>query len=75
MRSYRWHEFFFVKKSRIESAFLLLPFWVRVENMLAGEKQRREAQERKTRKQTKLKNNVNSTAVLNDNNAFDIFNK
>ena len=43
--------------------------------MLAGEQQRREAQERKTRKQTKLKNNVNSTAVLNDNNAFDIFNK
>ena len=54
----------------------LLPFLVRVENMLAGERQRRKARERKTRKQTKLKNNVNSTAVLNDDsNAFDIFNE
>ena len=71
--------------SRIESAINtekksssanLLPFLVRVENMLAGEQQRRKARERKTRKQTKLKNNVNSTAVLNDdNNAFDIFNE
>ena len=44
--------------------------------MLAGQRQRRKARERKTRKQTKLKNNVNSTAVLNDdNNAFDFFNE
>ena len=44
--------------------------------MLAGERQRCKAPERKKRKQTKLKNNVNSTAVLNDdNNAFDIFNE
>ena len=44
--------------------------------MLAGEPQRRKARERKTRKQTKLINNVNSTAVLNDdNNAFEIFNE
>ena len=43
--------------------------------MLAGERQRRKARESKTRKQTKLKNNVNSNAVLSDdNNAFDIFN-
>ena len=43
--------------------------------MLAGERQRHKARERKTRKQTKLKNNVNSAAVLNDdNNVFDIFN-
>ena len=41
---------------------------VRAENMLAGERQRRKARERKTRKQTKLKNNVNVTAVLNDDN-------
>ena len=46
---------------------------VRVQNMLAGERQCRKAQERKTRKQTKLKDNVNSTAVLNDdNNTVDI---
>ena len=49
---------------------------VRVENMLAGERQRRKARERKTRKQTQLINNVNSTAVLNDDsNAFGIFNE
>ena len=49
---------------------------VRVENMLAKEPQRRKVRERKTRKQTKLKKNVNSTAVLDDNNnAFAIFNK
>ena len=41
---------------------------VRAENMLVGEQQRRKARERKTRKQTKLKNNVNVTAVLNDDN-------
>ena len=46
-----------------------------VENMLVGERQRHKARERKTRKQTKLKKNVNSDAVLNDdNNVFDIFN-
>ena len=70
--------------SRIESAIntdkksssTKLLFLVRVENMLAGERQRRKAPERKTRKQTKLKNNVNSIAVLNDdNNTFDIFNE
>ena len=61
------------KKS--SSANLLL-FLVRVENMLAGERQCREARERKTRKQTKLKNNVDSTGVLNDDsNAFDICNE
>ena len=70
--------------SRIESAInsekksssaKLLPFLVRVENMLTGERQAK-ARERKTRKKTKLKNNVNSTAVLNDDNkAFDIFNE
>ena len=44
--------------------------------MLAKEPQRRKVRERKTRKQTKLKKNVNSTAVLDDNNnAFAIFNK
>ena len=44
--------------------------------MPAGERQHRKARERKTWKQTKLKNNVNSTVVLNDdNNAFDIFNE
>ena len=44
--------------------------------MLAGERQRRKLRERKTRKQTKLKNNVSSTTVLNDeNNAFDIYNE
>ena len=49
---------------------------VRVENMLAGERQRRKARKRKTRKQTQLINNVNSTAVLNDDsNAFGIFNE
>ena len=60
--------------SRIESAINTekksspanLPFLIRVENMLAEERQRRIAQERKTRKQTKLKDSVNSTAVLND---------
>ena len=36
--------------------------------MLAVERRCRKARERKTRKQTKLKNNVNSTAVLNDDN-------
>ena len=42
--------------------------------MLAGERQRPKAGERKAGKQTKLKSNFNSTAVLNDdNNAFDIF--
>ena len=41
---------------------------VRAENMLAGERQPRKARERKTRKQTKLKNNVNITAVLNHDN-------
>ena len=47
-----------------------------VENMLAGERQHRKARERKIRKQTELKNNVNITAVLNDDkNAFDIFNE
>ena len=71
--------------SRIESAIntekksssdKLLPFFVSIENMLAGERQRRKARERKTRKQTKLKQNLNSTPVLNDgNNAFDIFNE
>ena len=30
---------------------------------------------KKTRKQTKLKSNVNSTPVLNEKNAFNIFNK
>ena len=61
------------KKS--SSANLLL-FLVRVENMLAGERQCRKARERKTRKQTKLKNNVDSTGVLNDDsNAFDICNE
>ena len=45
----------------------------RVETMLAGEQQHCKARERKARIQTKLKNNVSSTAVLNDdNNAFDI---
>ena len=44
--------------------------------MLAKEPQRRKVRERKARKQTKLKKNVNSTAVLDDNNnAFAIFNK
>ena len=44
--------------------------------MLAGERQCRKAPERKTRKQTKLKNNVDSTGVLNDDsNAFDICNE
>ena len=44
--------------------------------MLAKEPQRRKVRERKTRKQTKLKKNVNSTAVLDDNNnAFAIFSK
>ena len=44
--------------------------------MLPGERQFRKARERKTIKQTKLKSNVNSTAVLNDdNNTFDIFNE
>ena len=60
--------------SRIESAINTekksspanLPFLIRVENMLAEERLRRIAQERKTRKQTKLKDSVNSTAVLND---------
>ena len=43
--------------------------------MLAGG-QRHKTRERKTRKQTKLKNNVNSTAVLNDDsNTFDIVNE
>ena len=41
---------------------------VRAENMLDGERQPRKARERKTRKQTKLKNNVNITAVLNHDN-------
>ena len=62
--------------NRIESTFNtqkkssstnLLPFLVRVENMLAGERKPCKAAARKTRKQTKLKNNVNSTAVLKDN--------
>ena len=62
--------------NRIESTFnpqkkssstKLLPFLVRVENMLAGERKPCKAAARKTRKQTKLKNNVNSTAVLKDN--------
>ena len=70
--------------SRIESAVnterksnsaKFIPFLVRVENMLAGEQQHYKARERKTRKQTTLKSNVDSTAVLNDDNAFDIFNK
>ena len=71
--------------SRIESAINrekksspanLLSFLVRVENVLAWEQQRLKSQEGKTRKQTKLKNNVNSTAVLNDgNNTFEIFNE
>ena len=44
--------------------------------MLAGERQHRKTGERKTRKQIKLKNNVNSTAVRNDNNnTFDNFNE
>ena len=44
--------------------------------MSAGERQRRKPRERKTRKQTKLKNNVSSTTVLNDdNNAFNICNE
>ena len=44
--------------------------------MLAGEGHRHKTRERKTRKQTKLKNNVKSTAVLNDdNNTLDIFNE
>ena len=44
--------------------------------MLDGERQHRKARQKKTRKQTKLKSNVNSTAVLNDeNNAFNIFNE
>ena len=43
---------------------------------VSGERQRRKAQQRKTRKQTKLKNNVKSTAVLDDdNNTLDIFNE
>ena len=43
---------------------------------VSGEEQRRKAQQRKTRERTKLKNNVKSTAVLNDdNNALDIFNE
>ena len=71
--------------SRIESAINtekknssanLLPFLVRVENILAGEQQRHKTWERKIKKQTKMKNNVNSTAVLNDDNKhFDIFNE
>ena len=71
--------------SRIESAINrekksspanLLSFLVRVENVLAWEQQRLKSQEGKTRKHTKLKNNVNSTAVLNDgNNTFEIFNE
>ena len=44
--------------------------------MLAGERQHGKPRERKTRKQTKLKDNVSSTTVLNDdNNAFDICNE
>ena len=43
---------------------------------VSGEQQRRKAREKKIRKQTKLKNDVNSTAALNDDsNAFAIFNK
>ena len=43
---------------------------------VSGERQCRKARERKTRKQTKLKNNVSSTAVLNDDsNTFVIFNE
>ena len=69
--------------SRIESAIntwkekqLSQPSPIFVENMLAGERQCRKARERKTRKKTKLKNNVNSIAVLNDDkNTFDIFNE
>ena len=62
--------------NRIESTFNtqkkssstnLLPFLVRVENMLAEERKPCKAAARKTRKKTKLKNNVNSTAVLKDN--------
>ena len=67
-----------VNTEKKSSSANLLPFLVRVENMLAGERQHRKDRERKTRKQTKLKNNVNSTAVLNDDNkdkAFDIFNE
>ena len=63
-----------INTGKKSSSANLLPFMVRVENMLAGERQCCKAWERKTRKQTKLKNNVNSTAVLNDDsNAFDIF--
>ena len=44
--------------------------------MLAGERQHGKPRERKTRKQTKLKDNVSSTTVLNDdNNASDICNE
>ena len=66
--------------SRIESAINsekksssanLLPFLVRVENMLAGERQRRKACERKARKQAELNKNAN---MDDDNNTFDIFN-
>ena len=68
MRPYRGGSNFFCKNRGGE-------FIGGVENMLAGERQRHKARERKTRKQTKLKNNVNSAAVLNDdNNVFDIFN-
>ena len=45
----------------------------RGETLLAGKQQHCKARERKTKIQTKFKNNVSSTAVLNDdNNAFDI---
>ena len=44
--------------------------------MLAGERQSPTARERTKRKQTKLKININSTAVLNDdNNTFHICNE
>ena len=43
---------------------------------VSRERQSRKARERKPRKQTKLKSNVSSAAVLNDDsNTFDIFNE
>ena len=63
-----------INREKKSSSANLPPFLVRVQNMLAGERQRPKAGERKAGKQTKLKSNFNSTAVLNDdNNAFDIF--
>ena len=47
---------------KMESGENKMEGWI----FVSGERQRRKARERKIRKQTKLKNDVNSTAVLND---------